>query len=145
MFKYSLYKSKANNASKGLWYPCIHYEEMIDTRGLAEHMASHSSAHSPAQVEGVLCDMITCIHELCAEGYKVKIPELGIFQYNIKAKGRAKKEEFNASNNIVGLRFRVRGTGKMQKGRRWNMAELGTPFVLVDKAEVKRADAVPGQ
>lgn len=92
MFKYSLYKSKANNASKGLWYPCIHYEEMIDTRGLAEHMASHSSAHSPAQVEGVLCDMITCIHELCAEGYKVKIPELGIFQYNIKAKGRAKKK-----------------------------------------------------
>lgn len=59
MFKYTLYKSKANNASKGLWYPCIHYEETLDTRALAEHMASHSSAHSPAQVEGVLCDMIT--------------------------------------------------------------------------------------
>lgn len=44
MFKYTLYKSKANNASKGLWYPCIHYEETIDTRALAEHMASHSSA-----------------------------------------------------------------------------------------------------
>ena len=138
MFKYSLYKSKANNASKGLWYPCIHYDGVVDTRALAEHMASHSSAHSPAQVEGVLCDMITCIHELCGEGYKVKIPELGIFQYNIRGKGVTDKTKFDPNTNIVGLRMRVRGTGKHQRGRR-DPVELG-PFQLVTKDEIRRAD-----
>ncbi len=139
MFKYSLYKSKANNASKGLWYPCIHYDGVVDTRGLAEHMASHSSAHSPAQVEGVLCDMISCILELCQEGYKVKIPELGIFQYNIRSKGCAHKEEFCVANNIIGLRMRVRGTGKHQRGRHWP-EDLGVQFKLVTKDDTRRAD-----
>lgn len=138
MIKYSLYKSKANNASKGLWYPCIHYDGVVDTRALAEHMASHSSAHSPAQVEGVLCDMITCILELCGEGYKVKIPELGIFQYNIRGKGVADKTKFDANTNIIGLRMRVRGTGMQQRGRR-DPVELG-PFQLVTKDEIRRAD-----
>ena len=140
MFKYTLYKSKANNASKGLWYPCIHYEETLDTRALAEHMASHSSAHSPAQVEGVLCDMITCILELCAEGYKIKIPDLGILQYNIHSKGRANKKDFTPNSSILGLRFRVRGTGKNKHERNCYVSQLGIPFVLVDKAEKNRAD-----
>lgn len=139
MFKYSLYQSKANNASKGLWYPCIHYDEVVDTRALAEHMASHSTAHSPAQVEGVLCDMINCILELCNEGYSVKIPELGIFQYNIRGKGVTDKTKFDPKIHVVGLRMRVRGTGKMQRGRHWP-EDLGVGFQLVTKDEIRRAD-----
>ena len=120
MFTYHFYQSKAKNATKGLWYPQIHYDRTLSTRELAEHMAIHNSGHSAAAIEGVLLDMISCIKELLADGNKVKIPDLALFQYNIKSRGSADVKTFTPANSIVGVRLRARGTGASKSSRDMN-------------------------
>lgn len=117
MFTYHFYQSKAKNATKGLWYPQIHYDRTLSTRELAEHMAIHNSGHSAAAIEGVLLDMISCIKELLADGNKVKIPDLALFQYNIKSRGCLDVKTFTTANSIVGVKLRARGTGDSKSSR----------------------------
>ena len=51
----------------------------VDLDDLAAHISDHGSVYTRDVVVGVMTKMVDCINELLAQGYKVKLGELGTF------------------------------------------------------------------
>lgn len=110
--EYTIYQSKANNASKGLWYPRAKYKGIITLDDLAGHMANHNTPFSKGQIKAILGDMTTCIHELTRLGKKVKLDNLAIFRLAFRAKACANVKEFKPQNHMIKYRFACSPTGE---------------------------------
>ena len=55
---------------------------------LAAHISDHGSVYTRDVVVGVMTKMVDCINELLAQGYKVKLGELGTFYNSIRNDGK---------------------------------------------------------
>lgn len=55
---------------------------------LASHISDHGSVYTRDVVVGVMTKMVDCINELLAQGYKVKLGELGTFYNSIRNDGK---------------------------------------------------------
>ena len=55
---------------------------------LAAHISDHGSVYTRDVVVGVITKMVDCINELLAQGYKVKLGELGTFYNSIRNDGK---------------------------------------------------------
>lgn len=55
---------------------------------LAAHISDHGSVYTRDVVIGVMTKMVDCINELLAQGYKVKLGELGTFYNSIRNDGK---------------------------------------------------------
>lgn len=108
--EYELYQSKANNASKGLYYARAKYKGVLTLSDLAEHMANHNTPFSKGQIIAILGDMTSCIHELTRQGKKVKLDNLAIFRLAFRAKGVSDINVFKPENHIINYRFSCTAT-----------------------------------
>lgn len=125
MIEYKLYQdNRKNSQRKGKWYAKLVPGETVGVKELAEHLASHTSTFSKGEITGMLTDLVSCIRELCLDGYQVKIPDLAIFSLGISTKPANTAKEF-AAKNIVAVKLRARATGEM------------TVKELLDKATVR--------
>lgn len=114
MILYSIYQSNRKGNTNGKFYARAHHVETIDLDGLAEHMVGHNAGYSKGQILGLLNDMVSCIRELTLDGYKIKLPNLGIFSAGINSKGAKTVKEYNANEHIVRQRICCLPSGDMR-------------------------------
>lgn len=69
----------------GHFYPRAVRINTLNTRGLAEHMASHGSLYTYDVINGVLTAFSKCLIELLAEGTAVKLDSIGTFYSTVKS------------------------------------------------------------
>lgn len=142
--EYTIYQSKANNSSKGLWYARPKHKEIIDLDGLAEHMANHNTPFSKGQIKAILGDMTTCIHELTRLGKKVKLDNLAIFRLAFRAKACANVTEFKPQNHIIQYRFACTPTGESVSSEAMKRASFkAAQFKPITLAEVNKGTVTP--
>ena len=107
-----IYQSNRRGETKGKWYARATYTETFDLVKLAQHMQEHNTTFTRGQILAILTDIVSCIKELCLEGKKVKMDNLGFFYPSIRSKGAQTEKEFNASKDIIGLRIKFLGQGE---------------------------------
>ena len=77
---YKLYQDNRETSKfKGQWYARVKAFGTVDLDGLADHIASHGSTFTKADIAGVLYAMQDCILELLLSGQKVRFGDLGTF------------------------------------------------------------------
>ncbi|WP_297253883.1 DNA-binding protein [uncultured Prevotella sp.] len=107
-----IYQSNRKGETKGKWYARATYTETFDLVKLAQHMQEHNTTFTRGQILAILTDIVSCIKELCLEGKKVKMDNLGFFYPSFHSKGAQTEKEFNASKDIIGLRIKFLGQGE---------------------------------
>ena len=87
--RYCLQKSMNNKSnSYGKYYAKPVSQGTVDLDELASHISDHGSVYTRDVVVGVMTKMVDCINELLAQGYKVKLGELGTFYNSIRNDGK---------------------------------------------------------
>ena len=78
--RYCLQKSmNSKSNSYGKYYAKPVSQGTVNLDELASHISDHGSVYTRDVVVGVMTKMVDCINELLAQGYKVKLGELGTF------------------------------------------------------------------
>lgn len=121
MINYVLYQNN-NDSSKayGKWYArAVSGGDMVDLNALAKHMEQHNSGFSKAMCLGVMTAMVNCIKEMVLDGKRVKIDNLAIFSCTLvnSRLGAKTEEEFNANENILGVKLHARSTGTLSNAQ----------------------------
>ena len=87
--RYCLQKStNSKSNSYGKYYAKPVSQGTVDLDELASHISDHGSVYTRDVVVGVMTKMVDCINELLAQGYKVKLGELGTFYNSIRNDGK---------------------------------------------------------
>ena len=87
--RYCLQKSmNTKSVSYGKYYAKPVSQGTVNLDELAAHISDHGSVYTRDVVVGVMTKMVDCINELLAQGYKVKLGELGTFYNSIRNDGK---------------------------------------------------------
>ena len=88
-------------------YGKIIYRGTLNLADMAEHIMKHGTVYTEDVVIGVMTKMKTCMQELLAEGYKVKLDGIGTLYPKVTSKGVADAKDFSAQDDItrVGISF----------------------------------------
>lgn len=104
------YDLRQNNsrgcASFGKWYAQSVRHSTLNTRGLAEHIASHGSLYTRDVVEGMVIKLRDCIVELLMQGTGVKLEGLGTFYPTLETTGADSPEGYNVYDHLKGVHIR---------------------------------------
>ena len=107
-----IYQSNRKGETNGKYYARAYYREMFDLPKLAQHMADHNTNFSRGQILAILTDMVGCIKELCLEGKKVKLDNLGIFYVALESRPADSVKEFNVKEHIQAVHIRFLPSGE---------------------------------
>lgn len=102
---YKIYQSKANNASRGLYYARIAYSDPVDLKKLAESMQANCTVKY-SDIVAVLTELGETMKNELLNSKPVKITGLGTFRLTLKSKGVNDIKLFNVQNCISGARVR---------------------------------------
>lgn len=87
--RYCLQKCMNNKSSAyDKYYAKPVSQGTVNLDELAAHISDHGSVYTRDVVVGVMTKMVDCINELLAQGYKVKLGELGTFYNSIRNDGK---------------------------------------------------------
>jgi len=88
-------------------YGKIIYRGTLKLTDMAEHIMKHGSVYTEDVVLGVITKLKSCIQEMLADGYKVKLDGIGTLYPVLSSQGVADAKDFSASENItrVGIAF----------------------------------------
>ena len=87
--RYCLQKcTNSKNTAYGKYYAKPVSQGTVNLDELASHISDHGSVYTRDVVVGVMTKMVDCINELLAQGYKVKLGELGTFYNSIRNDGK---------------------------------------------------------
>lgn len=119
--RYCLQKSmNAKSTSYGKYYAQPVSQGTVNLDELAAHISDHGSVYTRDVVIGVMTKMVDCINELLAQGYKVKLGELGTFYNSIRNDGKkavSDPSKFDVAQIVgVNLRF-LPFSGKKLSGK----------------------------
>ncbi|MBO5549835.1 MAG: hypothetical protein J5954_09495 [Prevotella sp.] len=105
---YVLRKNKSSNPRmSGKYYGRVWVKDLLDTRGLANHMVEHGIVRNNSKVYTILSKLQECIPELLSQGVGVKLDGLGTFYPSLESKGVANPKLFNAGKDIKGIHIRI--------------------------------------
>ena len=139
---YKIYQSKANNASKGLYYARAAYRESVGLKKLAEIMQANCTVKY-SDILAVLTELAEVMKTELLNSNSVKIEGLGTFRVTLKSKGCANLKEFKPQNHIIGarVRFAPEVYKDIVSGKRVKPMLAGMKVAeLDDYKSVKRAD-----
>ena len=97
---YKIYQSKANNASKGLYYARAAYRESVGLKKLAEIMQANCTVKY-SDILAVLTELAEVMKTELLNSNSVKIEGLGTFRVTLKSKGCANLKEFEGCVDIL--------------------------------------------
>lgn len=104
---YKLYQDNRETSKfKGQWYARVKAFGTVDLDGLADHIASHGSTFTKADIAGVLYAMQDCILELLLSGQKVRFGDLGTFYLTIKSRPAPTRADYSTAEHVDGVRLR---------------------------------------
>ena len=88
-------------------YGKIIYRGTLSLNDMAEHIMKHGSVYTEDVVIGVITKLKTCLQEMLADGYKVKLDGIGTLYPVCSSEGVADAKDYNASENVtrVGISF----------------------------------------
>ena len=84
-------------------YGKILYRGTLNLTDMAEHIMKHGSVYTEDVVIGVITKLKSCIQEMLADGYKVKLDGIGTLYPVLTSQGVADAKDFNAQENITRL------------------------------------------
>ena len=87
----------ADKNSEKKIYAISQYNEIVELKDLASHLASHGSPFSKGTIMGLLTDTMTCIRENLLLGNKIQLGDMGSFYVTLSCVGADSTEEFNTS------------------------------------------------
>ena len=82
-------------------YGKIIYRGTLHLDDMVEHIMKHGSVYTEDVVIGVIAKLKTCMQEMLAEGYKVKLDGIGTLYPVLTSEGVDDAKEFSAQDNIV--------------------------------------------
>ena len=88
-------------------YGKIIYRKTLSLDDMAEHIMKHGSVYTEDVVIGVITKLKTCLQEMLADGYKVKLDGIGTLYPVCSSEGVADAKDYSASENVtrVGISF----------------------------------------
>ncbi len=88
-------------------YGKIIYRGTLSLNDMAEHIMKHGSVYTEDVVIGVITKLKTCLQEMLADGYKVKLDGIGTLYPTLTSEGVADAKDYIASENVtrVGIAF----------------------------------------
>ena len=105
---YVLRKNTSSNPRmSGKYYGRVWEKNLLDTRGLADHMVEHGIVRNNSKVYTILSKLQECIPELLSQGVGVKLDGLGTFYPSLESKGAASPKVFNVGKDIKGIHIRI--------------------------------------
>ena len=84
-------------------YGKIIYRGTLRLTDMAEHIMKHGSIYTEDVVIGVITKLKSCMQEMLADGYKVKLDGIGTLYPVLTSKGVADAKDFSASENVTRL------------------------------------------
>lgn len=98
---YSVSGSKATvgkNSGKVLYHPTLQLTGTISLPEMAQHMSDHDSKYNEGDIYAVLVQFIKCIKEKAAQGYRVRLGDLGAFTPRIKSVSQLSAEDVTSAD-----------------------------------------------
>ena len=88
-------------------YGKIIYRKTLSLDDMAEHIMKHGSVYTEDVVIGVITKLKTCMQEMLADGYKVKLDGIGTLYPTLTSEGVDNAKDYSPSENItrVGIAF----------------------------------------
>lgn len=144
---FKLYQdNRKNSVNKGKWYARAKATGTVDLDGLADHIASHGSTFTKADIAGVLYTLQDCIMELLLSGQRVKFGDLGTFYLGLTTTGADSKEAFNTAEDIKGVHLRFLASQADDAGLTSTRLREGVRFInLADMAGAADEDGEDGE
>ena len=84
-------------------YGKIIYRGTLSLSDMAEHIMKHGSVYTEDVVIGVITKLKTCMQEMLADGYKVKLDGIGTLYPVLSSKGVDNAKDFSANEAITRL------------------------------------------
>ena len=84
-------------------YGKIIYRGTLSLSDMAEHIMKHGSVYTEDVVIGVITKLKSCMQEMLADGYKVKLDGIGTLYPVLTSKGVSDAKDFSASENVTRL------------------------------------------
>ena len=84
-------------------YGKIIYRGTLKLNDMAEHIMKHGSVYTEDVVIGVITKLKTCMQEMLADGYKVKLDGIGTLYPVLTSEGVADAKEYSAQENVTRL------------------------------------------
>lgn len=111
---YSVSKRTATGlTSEDFYAASLQYEENNFTLStFAQHIADHGCSYDAADIYAILTKAVQCIRELCMEGYRVQLGDLGTFYASIKSQDTVPVSEYATvgftASNITDIQVKLR-------------------------------------
>ena len=126
---YVLRQNRSSNPRmSGKYYGRVWEKNLLDTKGLADHMVEHGIVRNNSKVYTILAKLQECIPELLSQGVGVKLDGLGTFYPSLESRGVANPKLFNAAKYIKGIHIRIlpwsEKTGNLTSKAFLNQCEL---------------------
>ena len=84
-------------------YGKIIYRGTLSLSDMAEHIMKHGSVYTEDVVIGVITKLKTCMQEMLADGYKVKLDGIGTLYPVLSSKGVDNAKDFSANEAVTRL------------------------------------------
>jgi predicted histone-like DNA-binding protein len=84
-------------------YGKIIYRGTLSLADMAEHIMKHGSVYTEDVVIGVITKLKTCMQEMLANGYKVKLDGIGTLYPVLSSKGVENSKDFSANEAVTRL------------------------------------------
>ena len=84
-------------------YGKIIYRGTMSLNDMAEHIMKHGTVYTEDVVIGVITKLKTCMQEMLADGYKVKLDGIGTLYPVLTSQGVVDGKDFSAQENITRL------------------------------------------
>ena len=97
-------------------YGKIIYRGTLSLSDMAEHIMKHGTVYTEDVVIGVITKLKTCMQEMLADGYKVKLDGIGTLYPVLTSEGVADAKDYSAQENVtrVGVSFLADQSKKSQ-------------------------------
>ena len=84
-------------------YGKIIYRGTLKLNDMAEHIMKHGSVYTEDVVIGVITKLKSCMQEMLADGYKVKLDGIGTLYPVLTSEGVADAKDYSAQENVTRL------------------------------------------
>ena len=99
--------TSSNPRMSGKYYGRVWEKNLLDTRGLADHMVEHGIVRNNSKVYTILSKLQECIPELLSQGVGVKLDGLGTFYPSLQSKGVSDPTKYSVGKHLTGIKLHI--------------------------------------
>ena len=108
IYRTKVIKNSSNEFLDGKVYAKAVSTETLSFQDFINHVISHGSVYDRGTVYGIMMQMVDCMKELLLDSKKIWLGDLGVFYLSLKNNSATELEEFNVSENVIGVKVRFR-------------------------------------